>query len=362
MVVSTGSPAQNASCAPRSHEWLGMLPDGEPKRAFILDCTGCHQLDSVRALVAGRPRTETEWVDATSRMLAYAGATTGFPVIAADRDAAGTGAWLARHLAARPATRTTCDRPMPAGAQVTEFPMPQAQDLPHDVAVDGSGRVLVTGMFSHTLYTLDTTNGRFVEVPIPVERANPRALDLDAAGDWWAVLGSPRKVARYSPRTGAWRDWDVGMYAHSLAPDARGRVWFNGHFTRAPEQIGYVDPAAGVTTIDVPPHPTMAQAPGGPIPYEIRVAPNGHVWMSELQGNRIIGYNPDTRTFAVHDLPTPRSGPRRFDIDAAGMLWIPTYSATTCCASTRPAPRSPHSPCPSRTRCPMWCASIPAPA
>jgi streptogramin lyase len=26
-------------------------------------------------------------------------------------------------------------------------------------------------------------------------------------------------------------------------------------------------------------------------------------------------------------MPTPHSGPRRFDVDAAGILWIPAYSA-----------------------------------
>ena len=28
-----------------SSAWLSQLPDGETKRKFILDCTGCHQFD-----------------------------------------------------------------------------------------------------------------------------------------------------------------------------------------------------------------------------------------------------------------------------------------------------------------------------
>ncbi|HEX5963586.1 MAG TPA: hypothetical protein VFY42_07655, partial [Gemmatimonadales bacterium] len=36
--------------------WLSRLPDGETKRKFILDCTGCHQFDEKIARVNGRPR------------------------------------------------------------------------------------------------------------------------------------------------------------------------------------------------------------------------------------------------------------------------------------------------------------------
>src|SRR5699024_9592934 len=71
----------------------------------------------------------------------------------------------------------------------------------------------------------------------------------------------------------------------------------------------------------------LGAGPGGPIQYEIRVAPDGRVWMGELQGNRLLGYDPATGRTAVHEMPRPWSGPRRFDIDRAGHLWIPAYAA-----------------------------------
>jgi virginiamycin B lyase len=48
--------------------------------------------------------------------------------------------------------------------------------------------------------------------------------------------------------------------------------------------------------------------------------------MSELQGNRIVSYEPSRDRFRVYDMPRPWSGPRRFDIAPDGMLWIPAYS------------------------------------
>jgi virginiamycin B lyase len=313
-----------AAALPPSAAWLARLPDGEPKRKFILDCTGCHQLDEKVALVEGRPRTEAEWTEAVTRMLGYAGARTSFPVIAADREARSTAAWLTRYLRRGPAELVA---PPAARAEITEFMMPEPGDLPHDLAIEPSGSVLVTGMFTHVLYRLDPAAGRFSSIPIPVEKANPRAIDIDSLGQVWVVLGGPNKLAVMG-RDSAWRSFDVGMYPHSLAIGSGGRVWFNGHFTHAPELIGSVEAAGGrVATHEVPAHPTLGQGPGGPIPYELRVGPDGRVWGSELAGNRIFAFTPGTGRFEVFSLPTPHSGPRRFDVDSKGIVWIPAYAA-----------------------------------
>lgn len=310
---------------PRSSDWLSLLPEGEAKRKFVLDCTGCHQFDEKIALKNGRPRTESEWAEAVSRMLGYAGATTSFPVIAADRDARATAAWLARHLAGKKARRLAHGS---AGKEsVTEFLLPDPKDLPHDLAVEPSGSILVTGMFTHRLYRLDSRAGRWSEIAIPVPEANPRALELDTRGRSWVVFGQPQRLAVMAGDT-AWRSFHVGMYPHSLALSAGGKVWFNGHFTHSPELIGSVDSESGqVETYEVPPHPKLGSGPGGPIPYEIRVGPDGLIWGSELQGNRIFSFDPRSKRFDVFPLPRSHSGPRRFDVDRQGIVWIPAYAA-----------------------------------
>jgi streptogramin lyase len=118
------------------------------------------------------------------------------------------------------------------------------------------------------------------------------------------------------------------MYAHSVAVSRDGRAWVNGHFTRAPELIAGIDAQSGeVRKYELPLHPTMGASAGGPIPYEIRVAPDGRVWMSELQGNRLVALDPRSGATTVHEMPISFSGPRRFDVDDRGVLWIPAYAA-----------------------------------
>jgi streptogramin lyase len=266
-------------------------------------------------------------------MLGYGGATTGFPVISSYRDARRTAAWLTTNVT-RP--RSEPRRGAPGAGTLREYLMPVAQDLPHDVAVDGDGKVLVTGMFTHKMYRLDPATGSIADVDIPVARANPRAVEIAPNGDWWIVLGGPHQLARYRPSTKEWRTFDVGVYPHSLALASDGRVWFNGHFTHDPEIIGYID-SMGVHRVELPAHPTLAPDPGGPIPYEIRVAPDGRIWTSELQGNRVVVHDPATHRSRAYDMPVAHSGPRRFDIDAGGVLWIPAYSGN---ALVRLDPRS----------------------
>lgn len=327
---AAGTPGKRARS---SAEVLRLLPDGEEKRRFVLDCTGCHQLDERVAGLEGAPRGVEQWDEAITRMLRYAGATTGFPVISAEREPRPTAEWLARHLTADTTPTPAASAPdappiVPARAIVTEYELPEPQDLPHDVGLTADGKVVITGMMTHRLYLLDPATGRMDTIGIPVERANPRAIEVDARGDWWVLLGAPKRLARYDPAGARWDSWDIGMYPHSVALDPAGRAWFNGHFTRDPELIGFIAPGDSVArTIELPPHPTMASLPGGPIPYELRVGPDGRVWTSELRGNRLIAHTPGTARFDIFEVPLPHSGPRRFDIDAAGIVWIPAYSA-----------------------------------
>jgi virginiamycin B lyase len=325
LASATWAPVVAQQSGAPSSAWLSRLPDGEAKRKFILDCTGCHQFDEKIARIGGRPRTEREWAEAVTRMLGYAGSRTDFPVIAADRDPQSTAAWLAEHLGPPPAQGPKLRKP--ARARITEFLMPEPNDLPHDLAIERSGTVLITGMFTHRLYRLDPATSRISQIAIPVPDANPRAIELDSLGQPWVVLGTPKKLAMMT-RDSQWRSFDVGVYPHSLAIDRGGKVWFNGHFTHEPELIGSVNAATGkVVTHEVPAHPTLARGPGGPIPYEIRIGPDGRVWGSELIGNRLFAFTPGNGKFEVYELPLPHSGPRRFDVDAQGIVWIPAYSA-----------------------------------
>ncbi len=327
LIVLAGLLAISASMKPApqqiplsARELLALLPDGPTKQQFIIDCTGCHTFHSGIAYPGGRKRTEQQWREAIARMLSFAGPASGFPVISVRASADSTARWLATHLpdSMPKATART------AAAEVTEFMLPAPNDLPHDVAVMEDGRVLITGMFTHRMYVLDPSDGSFVDVAIPVDKANPRAVELDKDGRWWVVLGNPHMVAVYDPGKLAWTTHEVGVYPHSIAVDSSGRAWYNGHFTLNPELIGSVGPAGTKRTFEVPAHPVKSKVAGGPVPYELRAARDGAIWGSELQGGRVFRFDPQTEQFRTWSL-APHSGPRRLDVDERGRVWIPQY-------------------------------------
>ena len=314
-----------------SSSWLAMLPDGDAKRRFILDCTGCHQFDERIAYTEGRPRTREEWTAAIARMLGYAGPNTSFPVISAATNPDSTAVWLAANLHGEPGRPETGRAEARAG--ITEYLFPAAQDLPHDMAITDEGEIVVTGMFTHAMYVLDPSradparSSAWRSIPIPISQANPRAVEIGRRGEWWVVLGGPNRLARYDGMS--WETFEVGVYAHSVALDSNGGAWVNGHFTRAPEVVVEIDRDGNRTDHELPLHPSMAAQPGGPIPYELRAAPDGSIWMSELQGNRMIRLDPGTGAAKAFELPTPLSGPRRHDVAPDGIVWIPAYAGGT---------------------------------
>ena len=326
-VVVRLSPSRAALSTLPSARFLNTIPDDSVKRQFIIDCTGCHVFDERMTHPQGQPRSRASWAEKTREMLKRFGPESPFPIIGPRRDPEKTADWLVASLSgmeSRAARGSSVSAPTgdAARAMVTEYDFPEPSDLPHDLALESTGEVVVTGMFTHSMWTLSPASGRFKQVVIPRDGANPRALQVDADGTWWVLLGNPKQVARRDARTQQWSFHDIGVYAHSLARDASG-VWFNGHFS-APPTIGHVDEKGVVSRIELPYDPTKTYGTS-PIPYELRRGDDGTIWMSELRGNRMLSYVPSSGQIRTFDLPMPHSGPRRFDIAPDGTLWIPTY-------------------------------------
>ncbi len=313
------APTARADGPPPASAYLALLPDGLQKRRFIVDCTGCHQFDARTAFPDGRPRSLESWRERIGSMHGRFGRGAPFPIIAEPGDVDSLATWLHRHLTTPPAP---AEAPAP-DRRVTEFDVPAPGDLPHDLAVAPDGRIVITGMFTARMYELDPATGAFRTEPIPEPNANPRANLVDPDGTWWIVLGGPGKVARRGP-DGGWDLVDVGMYAHSIARDARG-AWVNGHFTGHPAVLAHVDAATGAVSR----HELPSATPAGvsPIPYELRTGPDGRVWMSELHGGRVLAYDPRDRSHRAFEMPVAHAGPRRLDVARDGTVWIPLYAA-----------------------------------
>ena len=316
------SPQADIASQVSGAEWLSLLPDDEATRQFILDCQGCHQLGWPRQAYNGWPMAG-QWETSIEKMHGYYGPRSEFPIIG-PMDIPQTAAWLAQYLT----DEATPPRPLPISPEaqamrITEYAFPGIG--PHDLVLDGNGQVIVTGMFSDDMYALDPHSGEFTRYDLP-PNANPRAVELDAQGAWWIVFGNPNQIAQFDPQTEELTTYSIGMYAHSIAIDSAGNAWANGHFRANPGKMVRINPQDRTSQVfDVPDNNTSNQT-GLPISYDLRIDADDVVWGSDLNWNRIYKLEPQTGAVTHYELPNSTSGPRRFDFDADGNLWIPEFS------------------------------------
>ena len=140
-----------ARAEPAASRFLAQLPDGPRKNRIIVDCGGCHTFASAHARKDGRERTEEEWRTAIEQMLATAGQGSSFPIISGQSDPTADARWFTEALSGAQWPEPETPRPglaPPEGALLVEYDVPEPRDLPHDLAVDGDGQILVTGMYN----------------------------------------------------------------------------------------------------------------------------------------------------------------------------------------------------------------------
>ncbi len=325
-----------------SDRWLTLLPEGEMKREFILNCASCHEIDAGRVLVNGVPRSDaeweptkcaareqTDWLNAVELMRAI----DDYNLLPPDFDDARYAAWLAQHLGTEQ-IKTLTPRPASnpaamAGIVITEYPLPMEGSLPHDLVVGPDGRIWITAFFYDLIWALDPETGAYETFKIRPDDAKDwgqtRALVFDPEGYLWIVLGGTHELVRLNPRDRSFKTYDVGMYAHSLALDAEGRVWINDYFAEK-ERIGVFDPKTErVRHIDVP-SANLSAAEGLPLPYGLQVDKAGRVYSTQLAANTLVLHDIASGQSKLFEMPAVNSGPRRPAVGKDGNLWIPEWN------------------------------------
>jgi streptogramin lyase len=263
-------------------------------------------------------------------------------------------------------------------ARIEEWDLGGRASMQHDVVVHPSGALYAVDGAQDELFRLDPRapegerKSWRIEVPgVPLggifageDRAQsqassahvgPHSLQVAADGAIWITLALGNRLARFDPITETFQIHEIaaGIYPHTLRFDRRGRIWYT---LSASNHVGRFDPATGKQTQIRLPARTLKQelalrilplmfwldehfesidlrgdasasADGFnlPVPYGIDIAPDGGVWFSQLNENRIGRIDPET--LAVELIDTPFPAPRRLRFDARGRLWIPSFTS-----------------------------------
>ena len=151
---------------------------------------------------------------------------------------------------------------------------------------------------------------RVSEWPVPTPQfARDPAPGPDGA--IYIAVMSGNKVARFEPRTKAFKEWDLpeGARPHGLLVDRRGHVWYTGNGNGT---IGQLDPATGRVV--------QHKAPSGGDPHTL-VINDAHdtIWFTVQSAGRVARL--DTKTGAITEFKT-RGNPYGITLDRDGHVWF----------------------------------------
>jgi len=186
----------------------------------------------------------------------------------------------------------------PRSGEITEYPLPdKSAEDPHTPVFDQKGTLWFTVQGGNDVGKLDPRTGMIFLKKVPTPHALPYGIAVNSKGVPYFCEFGTNKLASIDPDTMDITEFPLprGARPRRLAITPDNAVYYSDY---ARGYLGRFDPATG--KID------EWRSPGGTDsePYGITATADGVVWYVEtgLRPNRLVGFDPKTRAFAV---PTP---------------------------------------------------------
>ncbi len=345
--VEPGSDALAVTMEPATGEDLQMQRTGSSamslmkwdslrdKENFKMNCTYCHQAGTLGFRTPEKP---VDWETMIRRMDGFGG--------------------LYKHtqqtIVKRLVDTYTLDAesrwpeyvppPAPTGfaakAKITEWDIGNPMKaMVHDLEPGPPGTMYAVDMGQNAIVELDIPTGRRTVYRMPNGVCGPHSIEPDNDGNYWVTLCSSGHMGKFDPKTKDITIWSSaeaaatrGSYPHTLRVDPKdpqGLVWYtdagrNSVFSIHPK-TGHVKEYHLLS---------KGQAVGagkgesrGLTPYGLDVAPDGSIWYSKLNANRIGRIDPKAPDGDVREWNPPFRGPRRHHVAPDGIVWVPGFGS-----------------------------------
>ena len=249
--------------------------------------------------------------------------------------------------------------PAPKGSDldaiVTEWQMGQENvAMIHDIAVASDGMIYTVDMTNDAIESLDPKTGERNVYEFPGGRAyeditsppikGPHSVEEGPNGNMWVTLALSGQMAEFDVKT---KEFKIG--SGHVAP--RPRAGYPHTLRFAPDgHLWWTDAALGVFSLDPKTWdgerwevkayklPSKDQVRGqgargesrGVTPYGIDVAPNGNIFYTKLNGQRvgrIIPSKADDDPEKIVEWAPPVHGPRRLHVAPDGLVWVPGWAS-----------------------------------
>jgi virginiamycin B lyase len=209
----------------------------------------------------------------------------------------------------------------------------------HDLEPGPPGTMYAVDMGQGAIVELDIETGQRTVYRMPPGAHAPHSIEPDNDGNYWVTLCASGHMGKFDPKTTDITIWSSaeapakhGSYPHTLRvnpKDQEGLIWYtdagrNSVFTIHPK-TGYVKEYHLLEK-----NQAVAAGKGesrGLTPYGLDFAPDGSVWYSKLNANRIGRIDPKAPDENIKEWNPPFRGPRRHHVDQDGIVWVPGFGS-----------------------------------
>ena len=330
-------------------EWMMSVPGTDDQKRSLLNCVQCHTLQRI---LQSR-HDEEQFRQVLTRMGGYTNAA--FPLHpqkkAAERLRETRGAQLAQNRLTQAKYLSTINLgsntalpydlktlPRLTGRSthviITEYDLPRKTIEPHDVILDPDGMVWFSDFGEQILGKLDPKSGKVTEIPTPVLKPGAATgslgLQSDREGDLWLGMMFQGGFAKYERKSGQFQTWTVPadynqpMTQIDMVEPQRsyvdGKVWTQNNGFAA---IHRLDLETGhIETFDF-----FAVEKEGENHNIYDVIPDSHnnAYFTDFQNEHIGRVDAKTGKMTLYATPTPRSQPRRGQMDSQDRVWFGEY-------------------------------------
>jgi virginiamycin B lyase len=331
-------------------EWMASIPGTDRQKDHLLNCVGCH---TVERIMRSKYDSEGFLTGILPRMQSYV--QQSLPIhpqlrpaerLMEERgeDRIEVYRAVADYLSTLNLSKTekwdyplkTFARPKGPATRViyTEYDLPRPEVAPHDAMVAKDGTVWFSSFGEQNLGRLDPKTGKVTEFPYPKHRQDAPTgslgLRADAAGNLWLGNMYQATIVKFDPKTEKFQFWTLPAEANidaaqinMVSPQSShvdGKVWTQNNGFAGVHRL---DLATGKIDTWLPFKTARKGEPHNI--YDVIPDSQNNVFFTDFRQAHIGRIDAKTGEVALFPTPTPRSAPRRGNMDAQDRLWFGEY-------------------------------------
>jgi streptogramin lyase len=217
---------------------------------------------------------------------------------------------------------------------ITEYDLPRPMIEPHDAIVDSTGMVWYSNFGEQNIGRLDPKTGKVTEFPVPEQKKGwplgGLGLQFDKDENVWLGMMYQAGIAKFDKKTEQFQifhppaEFNKEMTQINMVVPQRssvdGKVWTQNNGFAI---IHRLDLASGSIETFQP----FKDGKPGEAHNIYDVAPDSHnnAYFTDMANQHIGRVDAKTGKISLFETPTPRSAPRRGQMDSQDRLWFGEY-------------------------------------